>query len=57
MERKLAIPAFITIRDKGGPQQETLTLRKVLEERDVTRYPEQQKVKEQILAFLTAHGH
>lgn len=56
MEKRINIPKYISIRGKGTSQTDTLTLRKVLIERNLTDYPQQQKIKEEILAFLAEHG-
>ena len=56
LEKRVPVPRYVAIRDQGSSEEEILTLRKVLQEQDVTRYPEQQKAKEDILSFLTQLG-
>ena len=56
LEKRVPVPRYVAVRDQGSSEEEILTLRKVLQERDVTRYPEQQKAKEDILSFLNQLG-
>lgn len=56
IDRQISPPEFVAIRNEGTSRREIITLRKSLEERDVSAYPEQQKVKEEILLYLDSKG-
>lgn len=56
IDRKIPPPNFISVRNNGTPEQRIITLRKALEQSDVSAYADQQKIKEEILAFLSLTG-
>jgi Ankyrin repeats (3 copies) len=56
IEKRIAIPDYVVIRESSKVGKEKISLRQIIVEKGVAMDPTQEKLREEILEYLSAHG-
>jgi len=56
LEKRIAIPDYVVIRDNNGVTGEKISLRQIITERGVANNPAQEELRVEILKYLRVHG-